>query len=124
MALATRALCIHTSQREGMGEHKQCQQYLQVSACFEKQCQYHSTSSSLCPAKQLWNLLAYFNQIRKKPRKHDKSPQRGQEAGEGEAVKTHSVASWLLLSGGERTQFENNPVPGERLQYIPPKTMC
>lgn len=62
-------------------------------------------------AKQLWNLLAYLNQIRKKPRKHDKNPQRGQEAGEGKAVKTHSVASWLLLSGGVCTQFKSNIVP-------------
>lgn len=52
-----------------------------------------STSSLPSSAKQLWNLSAYLNQIRKKPRKHDKNTQRGQEAGEGEAVKTHSVAS-------------------------------
>lgn len=52
-----------------------------------------STSSLPSSAKQLWNLSAYLNQIRKKSRKHDKHPQRGQEAGEGEAVKTHSVAN-------------------------------
>lgn len=70
-----------------------------------------SISSLPSPAKQLWNLLAYFSQIRKKPREHDKNPQRGQEAGEGEAVKTHSVASWLLLSRGVCTLFKNSIVP-------------
>lgn len=83
-----------------------------------------STSPLPSPAKQLWNLLPYLNQIRKKPRKHNKNPQRGQEVGEGEVVKTHCVASWLLLSEWACTPFKNSIVPGGRLKHIPPKTVC
>lgn len=65
----------HKSTGGDGGTRKECQQYLQVSACSEKL--LPSTSSLPSPAKQLWNLLAYLSQIRKKPRKYDKSPQRG-----------------------------------------------